>query len=109
MIGMSFLSFLVLLVIGVVVAAVLHFLVRYRLLKGTDSFLGKIAVGWLGGWIGSPVLGHWALRVGDVYVIPAVIGAVAAIFVNTLAWKALAEVYAGAKAQTGARVAGASD
>jgi uncharacterized membrane protein YeaQ/YmgE (transglycosylase-associated protein family) len=98
MIGMSFLSFLVLLVIGVVVAGVLHFLVRYRFLKGTDSFLGKIAVGWLGGWIGSPVLGHWAFKIGDVYVIPAIVGAVAAIFLNTLVWKALAEVYGG-KAQ----------
>lgn len=104
MIGMSFLSFLVLLVIGVVVAAVLHFLVRYRFLNGTDSFLGKIAVGWLGGWIGSPILGYWAFKVGNVYVIPAIIGAVAAIFLNTLAWKAMAEVYASGKAQSAAAV-----
>jgi uncharacterized membrane protein YeaQ/YmgE (transglycosylase-associated protein family) len=104
MIGMSFLSFVVLSVIGVVVAAVLHFLVRYRFLKGTDSFLGKIAVGWLGGWIGSPVLGHWAFKVDDVYVIPAIVGAVAAIFLNTLLWRAAAEVYAGAKEQTAGAV-----
>lgn len=95
MIGMGFLSFLVLLVIAVVVAAVLHFVVRYRFREGTDAFLGKIAVGWLGGWIGSPVLGSWAFQAGNVYVIPAIIGAVAAIFLNTLTWKALAEVYGG--------------
>lgn len=95
MIGMNLISFLVLLVIAVIVAVVFHHILRYRFLEGLDSFLGKIAVGWLGGWLGSPVLGHWLLKIEDVYVIPAIIGAVAAVFLNVLAWKALARVYGG--------------
>ena len=55
MLGMSLLSFLVLLAIGVVVAAVFHFVLRYRFLEGLDSFFGKIAVGWLGGWLSSSI------------------------------------------------------
>ena len=62
MIGMSFLSFLLLLVIAVVVAAVFHFGLRYRFLEGWDCFLGKIGLGWLGGWLGSPVLGPLAVQ-----------------------------------------------
>ena len=89
MLGMSFVSFLVLLAIGVVVAAVFHFVLRYRVLE----FFGKIAAGWLGGWLGSPVLGHWLFKVGDVYVIPAILGATAAIFFSVLGWKALAGLW----------------
>ena len=95
MIGMSFLSFLVLLVIAVIVAIVFHYALRYRFLEGLDSFLGKIALGWLGGWLGSPILGHWWFQIGDVYVIPAIVGAVAAVFLTVLAWKALAKASAG--------------
>ena len=95
MLGMSFLSFLVLLAIGVVVAAVFHFVLRYRFLEGLDAFFGKIAAGWLGGWLGSPVLGHWLFKVGDVYVIPAILGAAAAVFLSVLGWKALAKTCGG--------------
>ena len=95
MLGMSLLSFLVLLAIGVVVAVVFHFVLRYRFLEGLDSFFGKIALAWLGGWLGSPVLGHWLFKVGDVYVIPAILGAAAAIFLGVLRWKALAKACGG--------------
>ena len=59
MLGMNFTSFLTLLIVSVVVAAVYHWILRYRFLEGIDSFLAKVAVGWVGGWLGSPVLGHW--------------------------------------------------
>jgi uncharacterized membrane protein YeaQ/YmgE (transglycosylase-associated protein family) len=95
MIGMSLLSFLVLLAIAVVVAALFHFVLRYRFLEGIDSFLGKTAAGWLGGWLGSPVLGHWGFKVDSVYLIPAIVGAVAAVFLTVLSGKALAKACSG--------------
>ena len=93
--GMSLLSFLVLLVIAAAVAALFHFVLRYRFLEGIYSFLGKIAGGWVGGWLGSPVLGHWLFKIDEVYVIPAILGATAAVFLNVLCWKACAKTCAG--------------
>lgn len=91
MVGMSLLSFLTLLVIAVVVAVLFHYVLRYRFLEGLDSFLAKIAVGWLGGWLGSPVLGYWLFKIDSVYLIPAIVGAVAAVFLNVVLLKALAK------------------
>lgn len=91
MLGMSLVSFLVLLAIGTIVAVVVHFVFRYRFMEGLDSLLGKIALGWVGGWLASPVLGHWLYRIENVYVVPAVLGAAAAIFLNVLFWRALAK------------------
>ena len=51
MIGMSFISFMELLGISVVVALVLHYLVKYRTVEGFDGFLGKVIIGWLGAWL----------------------------------------------------------
>ncbi len=45
LIGMSFLSFLILLILSAIAAAVLHWVFRYRLCSGIDGFLGQ--------WIGS--------------------------------------------------------
>ena len=61
MLGMSFASFLVLLVSGTVAGLAYHYVLRYRFLGGLDSLFGKIAMGWLGGWLGSPafVLENW--------------------------------------------------
>jgi uncharacterized membrane protein YeaQ/YmgE (transglycosylase-associated protein family) len=44
-----------------------------------------IIIGWIGGWLGSPVLGHWGkpLSVDDAYIIPAIIGSMAAICLYT--------------------------
>ncbi len=94
MIGMNFLAFLVLLIIAVVVAVVFHYILRYRYLEGTDSFLGKIAIAWLGGWLGSPVVGHWLFQIGSIYVIPAIIGAVVAVLLCVLLFKALGKACA---------------
>jgi len=95
MIGMSLLSFLVLFAIAVVVAALFHFVLRYRFLEGIDSFLGKTAAGWLGGWLSSPVLGHWLFKIDQIYVIPAILGAITAVFLSVLCWKASAKACGG--------------
>ncbi len=57
MIGMDLLSFLILLVIGIVVAAILHYGFRFYVIPGTSSFHCKVVIGWLGAWLGSPVFG----------------------------------------------------
>jgi uncharacterized membrane protein YeaQ/YmgE (transglycosylase-associated protein family) len=81
MIGMDFLSFLVLLVISVVVSAILHFGVKFYVIPGWGSYFGKVAVGWLGAWLGSPVLGHWweGLNRGQLYYVPAILGSLASL------------------------------
>jgi len=78
LIGMDFLSFLYLLIIAVVVGSVLYFL-KVRLTKG---WLTNVAVGWIGAWLGSPVLGNWwdVLRSGNVFWVPAIIGSAALIW-----------------------------
>lgn len=91
MIGMGFGAFLVLLIIAVIAAVVLHFVLRYRFLEGVDSFLGKVAIAWLGAWLGSPVLGHWLVEIQGVYIIPALVGAFTAVLLSVLGWKALAK------------------
>jgi len=58
MIGMSFGGFLVLLVASLVASVVIHYLIRYRFLEGFDGFLYKVIAGWVGAWLGSPVIGH---------------------------------------------------
>ena len=47
---------------------------------------------WLGGWLGSPVLGHWweMLRYEDIYLAPAFLGAFVAVFGTVLFFKAMA-------------------
>jgi len=82
-------------VIAVVVVAVFYFGLRYRFLEGWDCFLGKIVLSWLGGWLGSPVLGHWLFNVENVYVVPAILGAASAVGGAVLWWKALAKAYGG--------------
>jgi uncharacterized membrane protein YeaQ/YmgE (transglycosylase-associated protein family) len=96
MIGMSFWTFLVLLAAGVVAAAVLHYVIRYRLLEGFDGFVGKVIAGWMGAWLGSPIIGHWfeVVKIANVYLIPALLGAFACAFVVAASWKALAMVFA---------------
>ena len=92
MLGMSFLSFLVLLVIGAVIAVAYHNLLRYRFLEGNDALVGKLIVGWLGAWVGSPVLGHWLWKIENVYLVPAIVGAICTVHLAGLAAKALAKL-----------------
>jgi uncharacterized membrane protein YeaQ/YmgE (transglycosylase-associated protein family) len=83
MIGMGFASFLTLLIISAILAAIVHG-AGYRVLSGAEGYFAKLIVGWIGGWIGSPVLGYWggAIRNGNVHLIPAILGSIAAIFMQ---------------------------
>jgi len=104
MIGMSFLSFIVLLGVSVIVAAVLHYGERDRFLDGADAVFAKVALGWLGAWLGSPVFGHWLYKIGDVYLVPAILGSLAAIRLNAIALTALERALAGRPGTGKARV-----
>lgn len=79
MIGMDFVSFLILLIISVVVSFVLHYGIKYYVIAGCSSFLSKIIIGWIGAWLGSPVFGHWwaGVNYNEVYIIPAILGSLA--------------------------------
>jgi len=92
LIGMPFLSFLVLLILSAIAAAALRWGFRYRLLEGIDGFIGQWIVAWLGAWLGPSVLGHWfdQAMLGNIYVIPAFIGAFAGAFGGTVNAKVLA-------------------
>jgi len=93
MIGMSFLTFLVLLGIGVIVAGIFHYALRYRVLEGIDALYAKIAIAWFGAWLGSPVLGYWSYKIENVYLAPAILGAITALVLNGVCWKATAKVF----------------
>ncbi len=83
MIGMDLVSFLILLAISVVVSAVLHYGFKYYAAPGIWSFCSKVVVGWIGAWLGTPVLGHWwtGASFGSIYYIPAILGSVALLIV----------------------------
>ncbi len=87
MIGMDVVSFLILLVISVVVSAILHYVCDYYATPGLWSFCSKIVVGWIGAWLGTPVLGHWlpGLSYGpagmEIFYIPAILGSLALLIV----------------------------
>src|SRR3989442_14437790 len=83
MIGMDFISFLILLVISVVVSGILHHGLNDYVTPGFWSFCSKVAVGWAGAWIGSPVFGHWPadFHYEDIWFIPAGLGAAGGIIV----------------------------
>ena len=93
MIGMNLWAFLVLLIGGLIAAGVLHYVLRYRFLEGFDGFLAKWVAGWIGAWLGSPVLGHWfePVKLANIYLIPALLGAFAGSFALTATYKAHAK------------------
>lgn len=76
MIGISFISFIILLVISIVVSAIIHFLFKYYVRPGIYSFISKVILGWIGAWLGSPVFGYWfeGINYEGVYIIPAILG-----------------------------------
>lgn len=94
LIGMPFQSFVVLLILSAIATAIIHWGFRYRLFNGMDGFIGQWMVAWLGAWLGPAVLGHWfdSVMMGNIYVIPALIGAFAGAFGGTLNAKLLAGV-----------------
>jgi len=93
MIGMSFLSFVVLLGISVIVAGVFHYGLRYRVLEGVDAVYAKLVIAWIGAWLGAPILGHWSLQIENVYLVPAILGSITALVLNGVAWKAWAKLF----------------
>lgn len=94
MIGMDFVSFLILLVISIVVSAILHFGLKYYIVAGISSFLSKVALGWIGAWLGTPVFGHWFAGVcyEQIFIIPAILGSLAIIILAVNGLKSCAQV-----------------
>jgi hypothetical protein len=82
MIGMTFSSFLALLVIGAACALSLRGILKPRPLGLGNGYIGQLIVGWLGAWIGSAVVGHWGwiIPATNVYMVPTVISSLAAIY-----------------------------
>lgn len=76
MIGMDFISFIILLAISLVVSGVLHFGFKYYARPGLNSFISKVIFGWIGAWLGTPVFGCWfeGVRYEGVFIIPAILG-----------------------------------
>jgi uncharacterized membrane protein YeaQ/YmgE (transglycosylase-associated protein family) len=93
MIDMNFASFLTLLVISLITALIVHYGARYCVLTGVDGFLWKWIVGWVGAWLGTPVLGHWfqGVLISNVYIVPAFLGGLIGAFIATAIWKAEAK------------------
>lgn len=81
MIGLDFLSFLVLLGISVVVAAARIVIALGGGRRDALEVFADLTVAWLGGWLGSPVFGFWFsdLRYQQIFIVPAVLGAAAAV------------------------------
>jgi len=86
MIGMDFISFLILLIISVVVSAILQYGLKYYVTPGFWSFCFKVVLGYVGAWLGSPVLGYWPdavpfLHYENIWFIPAILGSLAVLAV----------------------------
>lgn len=77
---MSFLACIVLIVIAVVVSVILFYGLKIRMGQGIQGFIAEIFVGWIGAWLGW-IWGHWWFTLWDVYVVPAIIGSVATIWI----------------------------
>lgn len=57
------------------------------LILGKDipgGIIGNIIAGIIGAWLGSLLLGDWGPEIWDVYIIPALIGALVLVFVLSL-------------------------
>ncbi|WP_084245958.1 GlsB/YeaQ/YmgE family stress response membrane protein [Planomicrobium okeanokoites] len=57
------------------------------LILGKDipgGIIGNIIAGIIGAWLGSLLLGDWGPEIWDVYIIPALIGALILVFVLSL-------------------------
>lgn len=71
-------GFLALLVISIVVAAILHYGLKFYVRAGLTSFISKVIIGYIGAsWFGSSMFGQWGPSNGAVYYVPAVLGAAA--------------------------------
>jgi uncharacterized membrane protein YeaQ/YmgE (transglycosylase-associated protein family) len=81
MIGMDFISFIILLIISIVVSGVLHFYFKFYIIPGWWSYASKVLIGWVGAWLGSPIFGYWwqGLNYNQVYIVPAILGSLASV------------------------------
>jgi uncharacterized membrane protein YeaQ/YmgE (transglycosylase-associated protein family) len=94
MLEMGFVSFLTLTIVGAVVAVVYHWALQDRFFERLDLVFGKLLLGWIGAWLGSPVLGHWLWKYNGIYLVPALLGAIAAVHLAVLAVKTFAPIAA---------------
>jgi len=81
---MNFVSFIILLAISIVVSAVLHFVFKYYVRPGWNSFISKVIFGWIGAWLGSPVFGYWfeGVKYENVFIIPAIPGSLEFLIIS---------------------------
>lgn len=95
LIGMRFLSFLILLILSAFGAAIMHWAVRYRLFDGIDGFFGKWIAAWICAWLGPYVIGHWfgPVMLWNIYIIPALVGAFVGAFSATAVCRAVVRVH----------------
>lgn len=82
---MNFISFIILLGISLVVSIIMHFVFKYYVRSGWNSFISKVIFGWIGAWLGSPVFGHWfeSVKYENIYIIPAILGSIAFLIFTT--------------------------
>lgn len=80
MTGMSFLSSLLLFIIGAIVTAIMFFLLKIKIGKGIAGFIAEVCIGWFGAWLGW-ILEHWWIKLGEVYLVPAILGSASLILV----------------------------
>jgi uncharacterized membrane protein YeaQ/YmgE (transglycosylase-associated protein family) len=95
LIGMRFLSFLILLILSAFAAIIVRWAIRYRFLSGGDGFVGQWIAAWIGAWLGPAVFGHWfgLIMLWNVYIIPALIGAFVGAYTATACCRVAAEVW----------------
>ncbi|WP_174730364.1 GlsB/YeaQ/YmgE family stress response membrane protein [Mesobacillus harenae] len=53
------------------------------------GIIGNIIAGFIGAWVGSALLGDWGPVVADFAIIPALIGAIALVFIVSLVLKGM--------------------
>jgi len=94
MIGMTFGAFLALLIISAIWSAIVHGS-GYRVLTNAEGYCADLIVGWIGGWLGSPVFGYWGGHIAgsNVYLIPAVLGSISLIFMSVAVMRALSTLF----------------
>lgn len=109
MLAMDFTCFLILLVISIAASAILHFGIKFYIVPGVRSFIGKVVIGWVGAWLGSPVLGHWweGVNYQNIYFIPAILGSFALLHLSIDGCKTMSELFgkSGADVGSGAKQA----